>query len=251
MQCIWSSASQCLKLFKGIQHTNKMVNLTFDENGLHIMTMDTPKLSLVKLHVEPGDFEEYRCTMSTTLGVYTEGLTNILQKAKKHKLIWSSSNDTELRIAFVQEDQKTEFTMRTIDIEEDLLDVPELQDDVALRVPREVLQQWLDTMLMSKDDVRFMVQNNQITLQSTSTELGTISHSEPIPSDRVQMGAFRNAVDMSLSTYACKSLVMFAAMGGDNCFLGLSNEQPSRIKVGMGDDSYVSLYVAPKISEDD
>ena len=141
--------------------------------------------------------------------------------------------------------------MRTIDIEEDLLDVPELQDDVALRVPREVLQQWLDTMLMSKDDVRFIVQNNQITLQSTSTELGTISHSEPIPSDRVQMGAFRNAVDMSLSTYACKSLVMFAAMGGDNCFLGLSNEQPSRIKVGMGDDSYVSLYVAPKISEDD
>ena len=227
-----------------------MVNLTFDENGLHIMSMDTPKLSLVKLLVEPGDFEEYRCTTPTTLGVYTEGLTNILQKAKKHTLIWSSSNDTELRIAFVQDEQKTEFTMRTIDIEEDHLDIPELQDDVALRVPREVLQQWLDTMLMSKDDVRFMVQNNSITLQSTSIELGTISHSEPIPSDRVHVGQFRNAVNMSLSTYACKSLAMFAAMGAANCFLGLSNEQPSRIKVALGDDSCVSLYVAPKISED-
>lgn len=249
MNCVWKSSSQCLKILKALQHTNKMMNITFDAQGLHIMSMDQSKTSLVKLELEACEFTSYQCDHSMTLGLYSEVLLNIVQKAKKNTLVWAAQNDTELTISFIDNEQKTQFKIRAIDIETDELAIPELQDDVALHVPKEVVQDWFDKMMMSKNDVQFQVNNTQFRCESESVDFGTIEYSEPVGSDRVLCKAFRNAVDMRLSFYAIKSMSIFSGTGGDTCFLGMSNQQPSRIKVWLGDDSYICLYVAPKIND--
>lgn len=250
MKCVWTSGSQCLKIFKALQHTNKMMNITFDSDGLHIMSMDMSKTSLVKLELEACEFTSYECDQPITLGLYSEVLLNIVQKVKKNTLVWSARSSSELTISFLENEQKTEFAIRAIDIDTDELAIPELQDDVALCVPKQVIQDWFDKMMMSKNDVHFQVTNTQFQCQSESLEFGTIDYSEPVGSDRVLCQAFRNAVSMRLSFYAIKSMSIFSGTGGDTCFLGLSNHQPSRIKVSLGDDSYLCLYVAPKINED-
>jgi len=249
MQCTWKSGVDCLKLFKAIQHTNRMVNIQFDERGLHIMTMDTSKTSLVRLELEPCEFKEFRCPTPVTIGIYTDVLVNILNKAKKHEVMWSVTHDTELCILFKVDDQTTQWTVRTIDIDEDQLDIPELEDDMALCVPRDVLRQWLDMVLMGKADVGFKVTDQNIVCESKSIEMGTICHTEPVKTDRVRVLAARKPVDILLSFNSAKSIDVYAAMGGESCFLGLSGEQPTRIKVSLGDDSYLCLYVAPKITE--
>lgn len=247
MQCVWKSGLQCLKLFKAIQHTNKMVNISMDNTGIHIMSMDMSKTSLVKMEFEACEFEKYVCSQPMTFGIYSEVLVNILQKVKKNKLVWRASDSTALTLVFVEDAQKTEFTIRTIDIDDDQLAISELEDDVALRVPKEVIHDWIDKMLMTKSDVHFRVSQTEFSCESTSTEMGTIKCSEPIGTDRIVSVAFRKPVDMCLSAYASKSLQVFSGTGGDTCFIGLSNEQPSRIKVSLGDDSSICLYVAPKI----
>ena len=247
MQCVWKSGLQCLKLFKAIQHTNKMVNISMDNTGIHIMSMDMSKTSLVKMEFEACEFEKYACSQPMTFGIYSEVLVNILQKVKKNKLVWRASDSAALTLVFVEDAQKTEFTIRTIDIDDDQLAIPELEDDVALRVPKEVIHDWIDKMLMTKSDVHFRVSQTEFSCESTSTEMGTIKCSEPIGTDRIVSVAFRKPVDMCLSAYATKSLQVFSGTGGDTCFIGLSNEQPSRIKVSLGDDSSICLYVAPKI----
>ena len=84
--------------------------------------------------------------------------------------------------------------------------------------------------------------------------MGSIKCTEPIGTDRVVSVESRNSVDVTMSFYAIKSLQVFAGTGhgsgGDTCFIGLSNEQPSRIKVQLGDESSLCLYVAPKIVEE-
>ena len=251
MQCVWKSGVQCAKLFKAIHHTNKMVNILFDTMGVHIMSMDMSKTSLVKLELEACEFEQYQCAEPMTLGIYSEVLVNILQKVKKNKLVWKATDNTALTLVFMASAQKTKFTIRTIDIDDDQLAIPELQDDVAIRVPKEVVHDWIDKMMMTKSDVRFRVTRTEFSCASTSTEMGTITCSEPIGTDRIVSVAFRKPVDMQLSSYATKSLQVFAGTGGDTCFIGLSNEQPSRIKVSLGDDSSVCLFVAPKITSGD
>ena len=250
MNCVWQSGAQCLKVMKALHHTNKMINITFDADGMHIMSMDMSKTSLVKLELEAGEFKSYRCDQPLMLGLYSEVLLNILQKVKKNSLVWSARNEEELVIAFVNNEQKTQFSIRTIAIDTDELAIPELQDDVGLSVPKEVIQDWFDKMMMTKNDVQFQVTQQKFGCQSNSLEFGDVHYSEPIGTDRIVSRAFRNSVNMTLSFYAIKSMSIFAGTGGDTCFLGLSNEQPSRIKISLGDDSYLCLYVAPKIQDD-
>lgn len=251
MNCVWKSGAQCLKIMKALHHTNKMINITFDSGGVHIMSMDMSKTSLVKLELEASEFKSYQCQQPLMLGLYSEVLLNILQKVKKNTLVWSARNEEELVISFVDNEQKTQFAIRTIAIDTDELAIPELQHDVALRVPKEIVQDWFDKMMMTKNDVRFNVTQTQFECQSQSMEFGTITTTEPIGTERIAEMGYHNNVSMTLSFYAIKSMAIFAGTGGDTCFIGLSNQQPSAIKVGLGDDSYLCLYVAPKIEDDD
>lgn len=249
MLCSWKNSGACLKIFKAIQHTNPMVNVMFDEDGAHIMTMDTSKTSLIKLNLATEYFQDYRCNTKMTLGVYTETLVNILQKVKKDQLVWKAT-DNILTIVVQATDQKTEFNLRAIDIEEDHLDIPELVDDVSVVMHKDSVKDVMDKILMGKTDMTVNIQQQKLKLSSESTEFGKIVHTETIGGDRVQLNDFKNAVDIMLSFHAVKSLFTFSSCGEGPCFLGFSNAMPSRLRVELGTNSYLCLYVAPKIIED-
>jgi len=250
MNCQWKDAATCLKIFKAIQHTNPMVNLDFTEHGVHIMSMDTSKTSLVKLVLSRDYFESYTCPNTMTIGIYTETLCNVLQKIKKNQLSWKAS-DNALVIVCHTADQKTEFSLRAIDIEEDALDIPELQDDVAVTMHPGTVKDITDKLLMGKTDVHININNQNMELTSESTEFGKITHTEPIAGERVRLDAFRNGVAIALSFNAIRSMFIFSTCGENECFLGFSNQMPSRLKVALSSSSSLSLYVAPKIIDDD
>lgn len=250
MNCQWKDAAACLKIFKAIQHTNPMVNLDFTEHGVHIMSMDTSKTSLVKLVLSKDYFETYTCPQITTVGIYTETLCNVLQKIKKNQLSWKAS-DNALTIVCHTADQKTEFSLRAIDIEEDALDIPELEDDVAVTMHPSTVKDITEKLLMGKTDVHININNQNMELTSESTEFGKITHTEPIAGERVRLDAFRNDVAIALSFHAIKSMFIFSTCGENECYLGFSNQMPSRLKVTLSRTSSLSLYVAPKIIDDE
>ena len=174
-------------------------------------------------------------------------IVNILSKAKKSSVVWSAT-DEQLSITLVNNDQKTMFSLRGIDIDEDHLDVPELEDDCAIQVRDTVLRDWMDKVLLAKADVTFSLTEHTFECKSTSVDMGTIQHNEPIGGDRVERKAYRNDVNIILSYHSTKSMAIFSGCG-ESCFVGFSNEQPSRLKVQLDTDSYLCVYVAPKIED--
>lgn len=247
MNCTWSSPTLCINIFKAVHHTNPMVNITFDSQGLHIMSMDMGKTSLVQLELTPGTFETFSCLTPITIGLYTETLVTILNKAKNSQLRWKSTDAHTLSIVLSNGDQTTEFQLRAIDIDEDRLDVPELDDDIALQVTDSVLREWMDKVLMTKEDVQFQISDSIFQCSSSAIELGTITHREPMNGLRIVSLATRSNVDITLSFQAAKSMLVFSRCG-DVCMVGFSNQQPSRLKVNLDNGSYLCLYVAPKVS---
>jgi DNA polymerase III sliding clamp (beta) subunit (PCNA family) len=227
-----------------------MINVAFSATGLSIMSMDASKTSLVKLALAPQYFETYVCTLPMVFGIYTEVLTNVLQKAKGTSVTWKASDTNALTIVMSAKDFKTEIMLRSIDIEDDHLDIPELEDDVALIVPSSVLRNWFDKVQMTKGDVAFDITRANFICSSESIEIGEIKHTEPIGGERVQLSTFRKEVNIALSFHSTRSMAVFAGCGGEQCFVGFSNQQPSRIKVALDDTSILSLYVAPKIMDD-
>lgn len=251
MKCVWKSPAQCLQLFKAVQHTNTMVNLLVDTDGLHIVAMDMSQTSLVRLELKAAAFESWECPRPLSIGLYTEALVTILQKAKSFStLAWTTSGETTFSVTVANQDQTTEFRLRAIDIDEDQLDIPEMDDDVALQVSSSVLREWLDNILMTKADVRFQLTHLHCRCSSSSTELGTIIYQEPIDGQRIESLIVRAEVDITLSYQAAKSLLVFSKCG-TSCFLGFSNMQPSRLKVTLGHGSSLCLFVAPNIVEVD
>lgn len=249
MHCTWTSPSQCIKLFKAVHHTNTMVNILFDTNGLHIMSMDSSKTSLVRLELTPHSFESFECTAPLTLGLYTESLVAILQKAKTSQLTWKVTGDTILSMFLAHDDQTTEFQIRAIDIDEDQLDIPEMDDDMVLEVEAPVLHEWMDKILMTKADVQFQITPLEFQCSSTDVQFGTVIHSEPLNGKRIDALAVRSPVDITLSFQSAKSMLVFSKCG-DICIVGFSNAQPSRLKVNLGSGSHLCLFVAPKIVDD-
>lgn len=249
MNCEWKDSGTCLKIFKAIQHTNPMVNLDITPQGINIMSMDTSKTSLVKLILSRDFFESYEAHSSSVIGIYTETLCNILQKAKKHKLQWKTDGNI-LTIVCQFADQKTEFTLRAIDIEEDQLDIPELEDDVAVIMNPQSIKEICDVLLMCKTDVSINITNTLMQMSSNSTEFGTITHTEPIGGNRASLNNFKENVNILLSFHAIRSMFIFSTCGQNECLLGFSQQMPSRLKVTLGTQSYLCLFVAPKIIDD-
>ena len=250
MNCTWKSTSECLKLFKSIQHSNSMVNIAFGPDGLSIMSMDTSKTSLVQLLLLPAFFNVFDCKEPLVFGIYTATLTNILQKAKQSTVHWKASDIGGLSIVFENQDFNTEFTMRSIDIDCERLEIPIMQDDVSFEIGTQVLQELTSIILMTTSDVVFDITQQMFICSSESTELGQIKHTEPIGGERLRLTNFRENVSIALSFNSTKSLAVFAAAGSGACFIGFSNQQPSRIKVDLGEGSTLCLYVAPRIGED-
>tara|TARA_B110001450_G_C17641464_1_gene489452 strand:- start:698 stop:1261 length:564 start_codon:yes stop_codon:yes gene_type:complete len=184
-------------------------------------------------------------------GIYTETLTSVLQKAKQTTVAWEATDDNTLTVVMSDKDFKTRIKLRSIDIEDDHLDIPELEDDVSFKVPSAVLRDWVDKVLMTKTDVAFDITNQEFACSSESVEIGEIKHIEPVGGERVQLVAFRNEVNIALSFNSTRSLAVFAAAGGDTCLVGFSNHQPSRIQVNLDGDSTLCLFVAPKIIDDE
>jgi DNA polymerase III sliding clamp (beta) subunit (PCNA family) len=245
MHCTWKSPSQCIKLFQAVHHTNPRVNIVFDTQGLHIMSMDSSKTCLVRLELTPSSFESFECTTPLTLGVDTESLVALLQTAKTSKLSWQVSTDAILSVFLAHEDQTTEFRLRAIDIDEVQLDIPERDDDMALQVAAPVLHEWMNQMLMAKAEVQFQITPHQFQCSSTAVQFGTIVHSEPLNGQRIDALAVRSSVDITLSYQSAKSMLVFSTCG-DLCIVGFSNAQPSRLKVNLGSDgSHLCLFVSP------
>lgn len=250
MQCTWPSSAQCQKIFKAIQYTNTTVNISLDDRGMHIMTMDSSKTSLVRLELTTSFFEQWSCAVPLTLGIHTETLSAALQKAKGARVSWRAQNDTTLEILFDKDSRTTSFALRSIDIEDDALDIPEMVDDVGLFTSDTVIKDWMDTVLMAKGDIAFQVSPQELACSASTIEFGDIAVKEPMQDGNIRLHNFKEDVDITLSFHAAKSFATFAACG-KACFMGFSNQMPSRLKINLDDgDSYIALYVAPKIVDE-
>lgn len=250
MECTWSSTNDCLKLFKAILYTNPVVNLTFDENGMHVSEMDASKTSLVRLDLSPSFFASYKPPPEPILiGIHSEMVTNILQKAKQSQMAWKATSET-LGIMLYQNDQKTMFGIRGIDIDSDQLEATDIPGDVAVKIKTSVLREWMDKMLMSKTDVMFKLTKETFECASSSVNFGDIQHIEPIGGDRIMSMGYKEDVNITLGFHAVKSLHTFAGSGGDICQLRFSNQQPTQLYVDLGHQSHLILYVAPKIEDE-
>lgn len=249
MNIVWKDNNDCLQIFKAIEKTNTIINVAFTSSGMRLMGMDSSKTSLVQLVLPPEYFESYQCTTPLEIGIYTSSMVAILAKVKKNKLTWKTDSSTGLTICLINGETTTEFRLRSVDVEEDVLDIPNITDDVELRMNPTILVSILDKIIMAKSGLNLKVDSQNIYMSAKSVEFGTIWHKEPFNAGNIDC-ILREEVSLMFGYNAIVLMLTFAKVSKLPCFLGLSNEMPLRLKMTVGSGGSLSLYIAPRISEE-
>jgi len=114
------------------------VNVYFTEKGIHILTLDTARVTLVHMTLAAENFEEYDCPSDVIAG---------LNMANVYKLLKSVTNqDTlemkvegrdymELVICNSNKKSSTKFKLKLLDINEDMLELPTINMNVVTTMP--------------------------------------------------------------------------------------------------------------------
>lgn len=131
-------ASAFKAVFEVLKDIINDVNVYFTSKGVHILTLDTARVTLVHMTLAAENFEEYNCPADTTAG---------LNMANMYKLLKSISGSDTLVIRVDNRDymdilienpvkkSSTNFKLKLLDINEDILDLPDINMNVVTTLP--------------------------------------------------------------------------------------------------------------------
>ena len=222
--------------------------MTFDQHGLHIQTMDSSHISLVRLELKPQFFSHWKCQVPLTLGIHTEILLKWLLLAKKSQISWHIPNDTLLNITFEKEGRVTSLSMRAIDIDDEKLGIPDYEENVYLVVKNTTIKEWIDTVMMTKGDIHFKIDKDDFVCSSSSIEFGEVIVKEPLKN--MLSHTFRKDVNIVINRNGGKLFAVYSTCG-PQCHFSISNDQPAHLKIALDDhQSYIEYFIAPKMVEE-
>jgi proliferating cell nuclear antigen len=125
-------------IFEVLKDIINDVNIYFDENGLTIVTLDMARASLIHLHLNSENFEEYRCPSKIVAGMNMFNMYKLLKSVGANDIVDLSIETPEFINIHIQNQIKkslTKFDLKLLDINEDILVLPEIVMDVTTTLP--------------------------------------------------------------------------------------------------------------------
>ena len=131
-------ASAFKAVFEVLKDIINDVNVSFTSKGLNILTLDTARVTLVHMSLGAENFEEYECPVPITAG---------MNMANMYKLLKSiSSTDTltlgitgrdymDILIENLAKKSSTSFRLKLLDINDDILELPDVEMNVVTTLP--------------------------------------------------------------------------------------------------------------------
>jgi proliferating cell nuclear antigen len=109
------------------------VNVYFDSTGVKIIAFDVARVTLVHVKLSAENFEEYSCPRDVVLGINVVNTFKLLKSISNTDIL-TITHDQENLVVTVSNDGKkctSKFTIRLLDLNEDLLEIPENSDSVT------------------------------------------------------------------------------------------------------------------------
>lgn len=157
------------------------VNLYFDEDGVHIIALDIARIALVHMTLSAENFEEYDCKSRIIAGMNMANTYKLLKSVTNNDTLEMSITSGETLEIIVHNQAKkssSKFNLKLLDIDEDLLESPDLETDIITTFPAVDFQRICRDMGNLADDISIFRDGNILELscrgdfadQSTSIE---------------------------------------------------------------------------------
>lgn len=126
-------ASAMKSIFEVLKDIINDVNVYFDSNGIRILALDTARVALVHMFLDAQNFEEYECLTPVIAGMNMANTYKLLKSITNHDTLEMAIKGNEVIEMVIQNQAKkssSTFTLKLLDINEDILESPDLETNI-------------------------------------------------------------------------------------------------------------------------
>lgn len=241
-------ASALRTIFEVLKDIINDVNLYFTPEGLKIVTLDTARVTLVHMFLMAENFEEYTCSSEIIAGLNIANTYKLLKSVTNNDSLAITIEDRdimEIKIENTVKNSSTSFRLKLLDINEDILDVPDIKMDLVTTLPSVDFQRVARDMANLSQDLSITRHNTQLVLscqgefadQTTTIDCGTDGPDEPIGN----VFSLKYINMFTKATNLCSSVQIFQDANDSN--------MPIIIRYAIANLGDVRFYLAPKVND--
>jgi proliferating cell nuclear antigen len=243
-------------IFQLLKNWSSHINMHFENDKLYIQSMDKSHVCLADIEIKDKWFSVFDCSKNNKISVDSTHFAILMNYALKHdklELKYEDENDVDkLYINFLNgKENKISFDhffeLNLMDVDEDNLVIPEVDYDVEFTIESKKLVEVLSELNTFGQDLNIKCSESVVELkaQGDTTKLKV-----NIPVDDLDEYAIAEgeAIDISFSlSHLCKMCLSMKMSSTMN--VAISGEYPMSVIYNLGDESKVSFFIAPKVSD--
>lgn len=256
---------QLSNIFQHVSSINDQYNIYFSKKGMFMQGFDKTKISIIEFSLVPTWFTSYQYNTDneSIVGINSKTLYKILntkQDGQKLKICYEADSDF-LKIIFDKSSEtksenkvcKKDFKMALIELDEEILTIPDDEQEVEFVIEQSIFSTNIDNLLMFDDTVNFKINNEFINLSSSGMEgdmevTMDTDNLEEFSADECEDDQF--LIDQNYALKYIKYICNFSKVS-KLMYIKVSNDRPlcCIYKISDTDNSYLRFYLAPKEKE--
>jgi len=147
-------------------------------------------------------------------------------------------------------DQSVEYTIKQMTIEDDPMTVPELDENVTVKLTPSHLKRWKKGILdFTKSTITIDPRDDSLNLSSVG-DGGTVNLHQPMPADGIEYIVCDGGKPVTLGN---KNIIRACALGdvSNDIEFGYQNNMPFRFSASLNGSGSLRVFMAPCISDMD
>jgi proliferating cell nuclear antigen len=269
-------------LFQLLKNWGSHLNLHFEKTHLYIQSMDKSHICLSSITIKDKWFSSYSVDTITNISLDTTNFATMMNYALKHSKMeikfedevdpdklfinLSSSNSNSISKDVIEvvdpidakkikKIKKKEvqnkfdhfFELGLIDVEQDILGIPDVEYDVDLIMKSDNFSELMSELMVFGSNLNIICSEDILEFNA-SGDTGKLKVNIPIDDLNEYAISEGETLDISYSLNHIGKMCLSNKLG-QYVSLSISSEYPMAMKYDLGDDSTVAFYIAPKIAD--
>ena len=256
----YDKVSKFCNVFQYLKNITDVLNISFSNNGLFIQGMDNTHVCMFQLKLDENWLTDYSYTHTapnTILAISSVNLNKILSTHTEDQSILFSfiENSDKLEIKFKSKDSKNKnfnkaFKLNLLDIGDITeINIPEFDYEAEITTLSKTMSTIIDQLSQFHDQVAVTCDETKIEFDANGDEMSM--NVEIVMDDVIEY-----AVDEDETISVEFSVNYFKKICGlqkftNNVNLKFSNNYPMFVEYMIDDNNKLTLYLAPKIVDDE
>jgi len=237
-------ATSFRNIFEVLKDIINDINIYFDSTGIRISTLDIARVSLVHMFLAAENFEEYSCPTEIIAGLNIGNTYKLLKSITTNDTLSLSIDGPEyMYISIHNESKKTmsKFSLKLLDIDEEILEIPDIKMDVVTTLPSVDFQRICRDMGNLSNEIRIKRYDTNISLSCMgdfANQETSINCPEKIDTEISNVFSLRYLNLFTKATGMCSSVQLIQSSE--------DSEMPIILRYSVANLGDIKFFLAPK-----